>query len=1146
MNSSIVPVESSIFVEEGKSLNLMAVAVGADARSLTYEWNFGDDSATIRGGRAMHRYYLAGCYPLTLIVRDEKGAVSIVEKTAVVETMPLIVTALTSHVLDEAKGIVAFEATATSSNASEQINGGQTTDDPIISRAVSYVWNFGDGGSPAAGQKAIHRFAQSGTYYISVIASSPSGATAAQVHQLTLDKVIHDSPIKNNKEVLKDYPITFNSPFADQAVLETHTIHWDFGDGTTVENKLAPEHAYRQVGSYTVSLEITDEKGSTTTSDIPVEVVPAVSKILSLSANLASRLGEPTDFVAVIDNPNDEALTYSWDFGDGSKKSYSKKDQGRQVCHIYTEEGTYIVRLEVDGKEGSHAVEAISITVDSMPQIESIAYPSNIARNKAIAFSAVANNGQVATNGQRDELTYQWRIDKKQTGRNTQNPSETLNSTAQEVGQTVFFTFPEEGVWSVTLTVLDGTKRATETFDTFVAETELAIGVQAKETVLVGRSTEFEGQIGSQTEEKTSDLRAIEWDFGDGTKIESQMLRTSHIYRNEGSYTATLSATDERGTTATDFIAVDVIRPPLILVAGGRVAFKQSDSSRQGNSQTLQLDSVNGFCSYSGEMLKVENSTLIAIPEVVSANFRAEELNIEELDTKGSAADLLELNGPRSEPRSEPRSASLDMTAPSPIALDQETISEVKADDSVQYRQADTLLVEVPQHHDLVSDILLQTSSMGYNPTRIDLRTYRKQLKTAAGWLEVFSPGEAFSRPKVIEIERGPLAVPEGATLENMVIVVNRGDISLAERCVVHNVALIAQGGRVDLSNVTATNIKVLSSKSIQTTRRSHFRGNSWLASQQSIVFNGATVGADALLKITSQQKVRFNASEPTQAQILANAEVELCQSTTLQGSIRTRSSVIFNENATLSASLRPLISKSFQTVTLAEPNSLTATKLNIRLPLNAIRTDNTDQARIRVLEIPSEREGTLQLAEGSPLFSGKQLTSAELEEVSFKPASETAEASSRFVYIIEDGWNSPAKQTLSICFDTALPLSPVQSLIAQPSVLWPPRHQMVEVTVTDFEKFAPDATITLASVVCSEPISAKGESNDYDYEIVEKNRVFLRAVEPKNESSRVYKLVYRIVNSQGQVAYSILDISTMLSANIYKVETKEDASTRP
>ncbi len=1128
MTSSIVPVESSIFLEEGKRLSLMAKAFGTSSQTPTYEWNFGDGSDSVQGATVIHRYHLAGRYSLTMIVRDDKGTIGIIERTVAVETLPLVVTALTSKIIDEARGIVTFEATASTapvvSNGADSEISRQTsvtvpvdadadavsastvvTSDQAGNRLVNYVWNFGDGGTPASGQKAVHKFSQSGTYYVSVIASSPSGSTAAQVHKITLDGVVPDSPIKDNKEVLKDHPVVFNSPFTDSNILKTHKILWNFGDGTVLENKLAPEHAYQKLGSYTVSLTITNEQGRTVTSRIPVEVVPAALKILSLSAEVASIDKNAIDFVTIVDNPESQSLKYTWDFGDGNNKTYQeqsdiRENKGSNVRHTYADEGTYTVTLEISNQAGRQAVETISVAIESIPQIESIAYPSSLVRGRSAVFSATA------TSRKKDKLIYQWQF---------QNVNEGAGqNVTQENGQTVSFTFLETGIWSVTLTVIHGSKKAVEAFGIFVEARELTVGIEAQSSVLAGRSVQFKGQLNDRASDKLSDLRTIRWDFGDGTTVESQTLEVSHCYRNQGSYTVTLDVIDDRDTAAADFVAVSVVNSPLILVAGGKVLF----SGLEGAEIAYWLSSVNNVYFYSGETLRAEGDSLVAIPEVSSV-------------VPGFGESKV----------SSSRTSSVEAIATSPDNSEQETISLVEADDSVQYQQIDAISVEVPQHHDLVSDVLLQTSLMGYDPVQLDIKAHRSQLKTAAGWRELFPVGEMASRPSVIEIERGPLIIPGGVTLTNTAVVVKRGDIVFrGDDHTVENVTLITQNGGVTLGNLKATSIKVFSSKTIQTAAGSRFQSESVLASQQPVVFNGATVGSSDCLTIISQQKVRFNASELTRSHILASGDIELAQGTTLQGSIRTQHNVIFNAAATLSAPLGTPIVESYKTLTVLENNlnAGLAIDLNIRAP----KAIDGVQSTIRVVETPSEIKGSLQLADGTRLFSGKQLTGAELAEVSFYPSSASAEDTYRFVYAIEDSWNIPIRQTVNIKLRTSLPTSspvssPVQLLAAQPPVLWPPAHQMICVKIEGFEQFGPGFTVTLDAVVCSEPIGAKGEGDGaYDYEIVEDSQVFLRAVQPRDQVNRLYKLLYRIADTLGNVTYSTLDVPVALSADIYIV----------
>ncbi|MBE9064736.1 PKD domain-containing protein [cf. Phormidesmis sp. LEGE 11477] len=1159
MTLSIVPVKSSVFIEEGTSISLSARTSSLDGQALTCEWNFGDGSASIQGATVRHRYHLAGSYALTLIVKDDQGTVSIVEKTAVVEMLPLAIAQLTSDIIDESRGIVAFEATATKEATNKQTVGDQGNYSHTASRLATYVWNFGDGSRPASGQKAIHKFSQSGNYYVSLIASSPSGATATQVHQVALDGVIQDSPIKNNKEVLKNYPITFNSPYKDNRIFKTHSIRWDFGDGTVVENKVAPRHIYRQAGKYTVSLEIIDERGNTSANRIPVEVVSAVPKILSLSANIASRSQDATEYTAIVSNPSKEALTYLWSFGDGSQKTYveeadSKTDEARNVRHVYDRDGTYTATLEVTNETGERTLEAISIAVDSILQIESIAYSSNCVVGKVARFEATASSQQ------KDGAIYQWSFQgpfERSNGNTGQTASQSTDShTHQKTGQAISFTFLEAGTWSVTLTVVGGSKAVTDTFSVFVAAAELAIAIQAKTNAIVGQSLEFVGCIDGFSDSSSSSktnphtIQTIEWDFGDGTRIESPTLETAHRFHKQGSYTVRLSVTDDRAATATTFVRVDVVELPLMLVVGGKImldaltgelsasglykAAKLPEGANRklgkGSADRAEIGwsmhSMNNFYVYRGAALRAEGRALIAVPETF---------------TKTAGPDTIDAIAPLEDSQRKD-----ELRAPFQSETTQPTaISLVKADDSVQYQQEETVSVEVPQHHDLINNLLLQTSPVGYSPIQLDTKVYAEQIQTTLGWSEIFLVGESAERPTVIEIERGPLFIPGGVTLENMVIVVGRGDIVLREDYyTIDNLTLIAKAGGVELDDIDAMATRVFASKAIQTTERSHFQGNSLLASQQPIVFNGATVEADDCLKIVAQKGVYLNGSGTVRSQIIAKGDVELGQGTSLQGSIRTLGSVIFHDKASLSAAIRSPLAESHKTLTLPASalenpsnleNSDLAIALNIRLPNGISDTHHT----IYVVELPPDSNGRVQLADGSQLFCGKQLTCAELEQTVFYPTSAATKSPSCFVYAIEDNWGTSANQTLSICFETTTAFaSQLQFIAAQPRTLWPAMHQMVEVKVEGFEKLQSDFIVTLEAIVCSVPIGAKGEGgSEYDYEIIEDSRILLRAVRSDNGTERLYRLIYRIDDNQGNVAYSTLDIPVTLSADICVIE---------
>jgi Ca2+-binding RTX toxin-like protein len=72
-------------------------------------------------------------------------------------------------------------------------------------------------------------------------------------------------PIQGPATGVRGQTRSFTGAFTDPGTLDTHSVHWDFGDGATATfaatdpGALTPSHVYTTAGAYTVTLTITDD-----------------------------------------------------------------------------------------------------------------------------------------------------------------------------------------------------------------------------------------------------------------------------------------------------------------------------------------------------------------------------------------------------------------------------------------------------------------------------------------------------------------------------------------------------------------------------------------------------------------------------------------------------------------------------------------------------------------------------------------------------------------------------------------------------------------------------------------------------------------------------------------------------------------------
>ena len=119
---------------------------------------------------------------------------------------------------------------------------------------------------------------------------------------------------------------------------------WDFGDGTG-SSSANPTHAYDAAGSYTVTLEVTDDDGA---SDSLSQSVVVTADNIAPTANFSlSTNGRTATFKDKSSDADGNIAARRWDFGDGTSST------SVNPVHTYAASGTYNVTLTATDNDGA-------------------------------------------------------------------------------------------------------------------------------------------------------------------------------------------------------------------------------------------------------------------------------------------------------------------------------------------------------------------------------------------------------------------------------------------------------------------------------------------------------------------------------------------------------------------------------------------------------------------------------------------------------------------------------------------------------------------------------------------------------------------------------------------------------------------------
>ncbi len=393
----------------------------------------------------------------------------------------------------------------------------------------SASWDFGDGTTTFKTSSLLtavsHTYTSSGQFTVRLTLVDNRGNLATLTRQVT---VVDELPTAASTIAVPQPTVGQSIPFDASASGDSDgsivSYAWNFGD-TTSHTVTTPttSHSYTAPGTYTVTLQVTDSSGQTST--ITSQQVTVIDgPIASFTFSPASPLeGTPVNFDASSSHDPEPGpptiVSYAWTFGDGASGS------GLKPTHTYAKYGTYTVKLTVTNSNGVSDTAPQTITVtDEAPTAAVVVTTSLPATGQPVRFNGASSGDVDGTIS-----SYSWNFGDGSTGSGT-TPSHLYSS---------------YGTYTVTLTVTDSDGRTANVSQQLtVRATPVAAFSYSPSRPILATLVSFDAS-GSSDPEPGVTITSYSWDFGDGGTGTGPT--PTHTYSTYGTYTVTLTVSSSNG-----------------------------------------------------------------------------------------------------------------------------------------------------------------------------------------------------------------------------------------------------------------------------------------------------------------------------------------------------------------------------------------------------------------------------------------------------------------------------------------------------------------------------------------------------------------------------------------------------------------------
>ena len=400
---------------------------------------------------------------------------------------------------------------------------------------VAYQWDFGDGGSSDLANPD-YTYTTSGTYNATLTVTDNDNNQASDSSVVNVSAG-NEAPIAQVNGPFEEYvntSIAFSSVGSIDNDGTITSYFWDFGDGNS-STQANPTHTYQTASTYTVELTVTDNNNAASSMSTTAVVKPII-----------------IDYCAITGNTG-----YEWiagvDIGGTSNTSAKEGYADFTQINMPLTAGNNTVSLTAGGNYSEHW--AIWLDTNSNGQFET---SEQLLSGLSGAGTVV---GQLPIDNSLIGLTTRMRVVMKYGSAPTTACGSIGDGEAEDY----------------TVTIVDSGN---------VAPVAQANGAYVTK---IGNAISFDS-LGSK--DTDGDIVNYLWDFGDGSQ--SAAANPTYTYLTAGSYTASLTVTDNDGATHTDTanvtiepIDIDIENACLTKAAitGGRLTAGQAECL--GNNSTI-------------------------------------------------------------------------------------------------------------------------------------------------------------------------------------------------------------------------------------------------------------------------------------------------------------------------------------------------------------------------------------------------------------------------------------------------------------------------------------------------------------------------------------------------------------------------------